>query len=884
MAGISESPLLLITACCCLSLGFSEVPCFQPETSYQYHYTLDFFLAHSAQSAMPATKLQIHAAIDTSLLWRNKAQPHEQLINVQVKDFTVENKSTSGTKEYMAISAERRSCLDAPIIFHWSSGKVIGLYSTCENDSQVLDIKRGLISLFQFQPLSGTHLEEDVSGRCQVTYNTSKDFINKTKDFESCINSQFGHESDYKVLGVLWNSTSSGYMSLNGSTFQKAVSEESHNLSASLRSQLGVHITSRQELELISSNPGSLEIPGESIDKVFEQLKEKFYKIEHMSHPQDRPAGNHTLLKSYLKTSMRKMKKLTFSKLSTIRYFKNAVNTFRSAKKIEVLQLLQTASPDLVPFFIDAAVAAQSHATLAALSDFLNFSKKKQTALHEKFLYAAAFTPHPTVELLNLVLGKLKGKISEPAIMETGIIITGAIVGKLCRMNLCEDEDVELAKATLLEGLNNAEDETEMKIFLLSLKNAQLPETIPIVLQYAAEHTGVVCSTALSALQGFPAEILSTQEVKDTLRQILHQEHQEHDKKSRLLAAETLLSIDISMEDLNNILKALEFMDNESSKLLLSKLHHKLRLHHQLMKTMKIPFKDRYLNGYWSMLGVGRSTVFSGLISATNETVSTYGLDLLFSEAGLLRKSTSDITLYSHNHQLKAMQVSIEAQGLESFLGDGEADGEGEDVMVSLSSVLLGVQLRPVTLFNGYMDIVTKVFSSSGEPNHVVKGNILLVDYLQWLPLQSGLQAIVQYQGALGLDISYNTDISIWEQESKSNINTKAGLVLDFMTEIDTSFLHVCMKAEAEAETSVNFDSLIQFTGSPMQMCLELGQDNMPYRETYMSTETFPASNITHTVRKGRTSTLWGRDFPFHNANSEMCKKLKDTEDISAGF
>lgn len=72
-------------------------------------------------------------------------------------------------------------------------------------------------------------------------------------------------------------------------------------------------------------------------------------------------------------------------------------------------------------------------------------------------------------------------------------------------------QDVELAKATLLEGLNNAEDETEMKIYLLSLKNAQLEETIPVLLQYAAEHTGVVCSTALSALQGFPAEILSTE-------------------------------------------------------------------------------------------------------------------------------------------------------------------------------------------------------------------------------------------------------------------------------------------------------------------------------------------------------------------------------------
>lgn len=83
-------------------------------------------------------------------------------------------------------------------------------------------------------------------------------------------------------------------------------------------------------------------------------------------------------------------------------------------------------------------------------------------------------------------------------------------------------QDVELAKAILLEGLNNAEDEAEMKIYLLSLKNAQLPETIPTLLQYAEDHTGVVCSTALSALQAFPSHYLSAQVLKLGYR-LMHQ-------------------------------------------------------------------------------------------------------------------------------------------------------------------------------------------------------------------------------------------------------------------------------------------------------------------------------------------------------------------------
>lgn len=55
------------------------------------------------------------------------------------------------------------------------------------------------------------------------------------------------------------------------------------------------------------------------------------------------------------------------------------------------------------PFVVEAAVAAQSVASLAALSDFLDFSKKPSSLL-EKFLYAAAFSPRPSGQLLRLVL------------------------------------------------------------------------------------------------------------------------------------------------------------------------------------------------------------------------------------------------------------------------------------------------------------------------------------------------------------------------------------------------------------------------------------------------------------------------------------------------
>lgn len=44
----------------------------------------------------------------------------------------------------------------------------------------------------------------------------------------------------------------------------------------------------------------------------------------------------------------------------------------------------------------------------------------------------------------------------------------------------------------------------------------------------------------------------------------------------------------------------------------------------------------------------------------------------------------------------------------------------------------------------------------------------------QVIPLQSGLQVTVRLQGGLGLDISADMDVSIWEQELKTSISARS--------------------------------------------------------------------------------------------------------------
>ncbi|KAF1676676.1 MTP protein, partial [Pygoscelis papua] len=252
------------------------------------------------------------------------------------------------------------------------------------------------------------------------------------------------------------------------------------------------------------------------------------------------------------------------------------IQMLRSAKKRDVLQLLRRAPEEMLPFVVEAAVAAQSVASLAALSDFLDFGKEPKSLL-EKFLYAAAFSPRPSGELLRLVLDKLDGKQLAPEVQETGIVAMGSLIGKLCQQKLCGlQQEVERGVETILRGLRGAEEESEVVIYLLALGNAVLPETIPSLLDHAEEGPATITTAAISALRRFPTRHISGK-VKRAMRRIFHEKRKSYEKTCRLAAAEILLDNEPSPMDVINILLAANELETETATFLLLKVQNSLR-------------------------------------------------------------------------------------------------------------------------------------------------------------------------------------------------------------------------------------------------------------------------------------------------------------------
>lgn len=58
----------------------------------------------------------------------------------------------------------------------------------------------------------------------------------------------------------------------------------------------------------------------------------------------------------------------------------------------------------------------------------------------------------------------------------------------------------------------------------------------------------------------------------------------------------------------------------------------------------------------------------------------------------------------------------------------------------------------------------------------------------------------------------------------------RGSLTIDFQAELDAPFLQITLRSQTEAETSVYFDTILRFSSSPVLMCLQLREGQVPYR------------------------------------------------------
>uniref|UniRef100_A0A3P8V2H0 Microsomal triglyceride transfer protein n=1 Tax=Cynoglossus semilaevis TaxID=244447 RepID=A0A3P8V2H0_CYNSE len=819
---------------------------------YKFSYTTEVLVGKAKGSKQSNSGYRISSDVGVNLAWRDPGSKDDQLIqilsNVRIEPLSQRPKEKNvlyGSTAESVFGKKKLAALTKPFFVHLKNGKTKAFYSYWTEPGSVKNLKRGLASLLQLQHLT-------------LIFVCDQD------------------QEPGDVLGVNRKSRSVTVFTLEDGFIRSAVAEESHGLAVNVRRSVSAKVLSRQTLTRTGTEAGPPEAAGKDVSSVVKSIDDKLAAVGVVAEKVKTYCNGCPSLFEHWQTQQKQLEPAGLSKATAPRSFLALIQSIRKASKVEILKVLKSASKTSLPQVVDAVTSAQTEASLDAMLEFLNFKDSKSFVLQERFLYACGFSSHPNEKMLKALLDISKGKIGSTDIEETVVIIMGALVNKLCQKGGC-NLPVKLLKVPekmILEGPESTQVDSKVQMYLLALKNSLLPEAIPIFTKYAESEVGAYSTIALSSLQRYDVKFM-TKAVKQTVNRVYHQSRRIYEKNVRAAAADVILSSNPSYMEVKNLLLSIGNLPHELNKYMVSKIQDILRFHMSASKVIRHVMEDMNSHNYNRFAKVGSSSSFSGFMAQSADVTSTYSLDILYSGSGILRRSNMNIYGASKGATLHGLQVAIEAQGMESMIAATPDEGEEDlESFAGMSALLFDVQLRPVTFFKGYSDLMSKMFSMSGEPMNVVKGLILLTDHSEVLQLQSGLRVGAEFQGGLAIDISGGMEVSLWYRESKTSVNNRGALVVMGNVTVDTDFMKTGVEVSFETEASLDFVTTVQFSEYPFLVCIQMDKATFPYRYESMTKYESLSSGKTVMLSKKKKRRLPGSEFPLHQENSNMCNRV----------
>ncbi|XP_051241375.1 microsomal triglyceride transfer protein large subunit [Dicentrarchus labrax] len=878
---------LLCTASCVSASakgGAAAGPRLNNNQLYKFSYTTEVLVDKTKGSKEGSAGYRISSDVDVNLVWRDPSSKDDQLIQLVISNVRLNPASRRSEKKNVlhgstaesVLGKTKLAALTKPFLLHLRNGKAKAFYSYWAEPATIKNLKRGLASLLQVQLKTGKVIENDVSGRCIVEYKAVKGQVTRTKILETCKTAETGFTTHSQVMGVSRKSSSVTVFTLEDGFIRSAVADETHSLAVNTRRSTAAKVVSKQTLTLVGTEAGPLEVAGKDVAGVVKSIDAKLAAVGIVAEKVKSQCKGCPSLFEHWQTQQKLLEPASLSKATAPRSFLALIQGIRKASKDEILKVLKSASKTSLPQVVDAVTSSQTTASLDAMLEFLNFTDTKGFVLQERFLYACGFASHPNERMLQALLDISNGKIGSTDIKESVVIIMGALVHKLCQKGECNLPTVVQVKKLLLDSPESRQVESEVQMYLLALKNSMLPEAIPIFTKYAESELGSYSTIALTALQRYDVKLM-TNEVKQTVNRVYHQNRRIYEKNVRAAAADVILSSNPSYMEVKNLLLSIGNLPHEMNKYMLSKIQDILRFQLPASKVIQKAMRDMISHNYDRFAKVGSSSAFSGFMAQSADVTSTYSLDILYSGSGILRRSNMNIYGASKGATLHGLQVAIEAQGLESLIAATPDQGEEDlESFAGMSALLFDVQLRPVTFFKGYSDLMSKMFSMSGEPMNVVKGLILLTDHSEVIQLQSGLKASAEFQGGLAIDISGGMEISLWYRESKTSVNNRGALVVTGNVTVDMDFMRAGVEVSFETEASLDFITTVQFSEYPFLVCMQMDKTTFPVSE-YLTKYESLSSGKSVVSHKSKKQLVPGSEFPLHQENSNMCKKVFDS-------
>ncbi|GFG29687.1 hypothetical protein Cfor_03737 [Coptotermes formosanus] len=849
---------------------------FQLGAGYSYRLDSTVLLNEAGPRVGKDVGYQVTATLSIGVLWQSPYDPNDKLLQLQLSTLQLHIKSRKAPEPegFVVHTSKLEDLKNLPYLVHWNMGKIEHVFLAEGEDLSMVNLKKGVASLFQFQILDVTQTEKDASGKCQVSYKSldPRTFLKTKTDCVSGKTVPFILHPD-KVMGTLVTSKREVKYTLSNdmSVVQSATAEEVHNMVVEMRQDAGSSVRATQQIILTDTVVKVVPIKASSVEETVQEteknLKTTFTKQillterEPSACQEDCPT-----LHKLVKENRDHLKDENLGTTRSAAIFIKLLNVARESKMEDIYKVLKSSkNKDILLQLCDLVGATQTVAAHEAARKFLHLDSESDLDVNERYFWALSFGSHPQQQVIKDVL-KLTYKDFPDKLSETLVLTVAALTNRFMKLpGNGQHKIIGEVRTSLVDGLSGCTNEECKQKYLRALKNLGLKDTVPVLVQHAVFGSKKTSVTALKALRSLPPDTWDD-EVKQAATRIYYQLGRRFDSSSRTLAADILLESRPSEGVVRDLLLSLASRADPV---------YEVR-QYVLQRVLQISGKDpnfasqvisikqeehKKLNNYNAMGQRGLSTAFTrSFLSSPSGNGSLVTVQEI--SGGLLKRGLVDVVM------------DTQGTSQEIFTEPAEPEEPEEPATAGMEITALGVQLRPFVFFSGQGELMGHVWSGTGsEKTPAFQTLALLQDHLQYLPLQSGFMAELKLIGVVSFDLSGQIQLSLWNRNAHSLVEKNAGVTIQGIMRVDSSFVRSQVEFNIATEAKLNLVSDIDFY-SNVALCLQLRSPDSVIKHNVYKVERIPGSK--HRLRKAKYKVMKvpGKTYALNRKNNEMCSVI----------
>ncbi|KAK3869563.1 hypothetical protein Pcinc_025147 [Petrolisthes cinctipes] len=859
---------------------------FEVGTLYMYGYETSVLLNEPQPLPVSTAKdvgFRVELAAEVTPVWQHPTNSHEQLLQLTIVTPKLSVKARQGPSPEGFV--QKNSRLESynlhPLFFHWDNGNIGNVYHIEGSELSVLNVMKGISSLFQHQVKNVEQTEVDTSGRCEVTYKLV-DSTHITKLKKNCQNVTpvtFFNQTN-KVLGadVSSQATTTFVLNSDDKILKKATSMETHFLRVEARKQAGAEVMSKQILQYKGNKKVTTpKYTGKNVAEAVNSVASKFRKPlitdQLATTPDPKECIACRTLKDLVANFRTTLSGKSLGTQSSAIAFTRLLRKVRECDQPTVQAVLKDKrNARILPQLLDIAAAAQTVAAHKAAMAVLNFGAE-QHILPERYIISLSLATHPSVALIQDVMKLVKKGHKNEKLYETMMLTAASLTHTFSKSpNNTNHKIISSVKKFVSEKLVACESEECKLLYIRALKNLRINDTVELLLDCAEGQARKPAIYATRALQTFPDSYITTEALK-RLEKIFLELKRPHDSSVRAMAADILLRHQPGEELVATVLQVMRSQNTkELNTLLLGRLQDLADKDPHTKKVLRSVMQEPEYNNYHVLGQSGLSSAFSRPLVQDNNINASFS-NMVEIHGGLLKRTTVDVFVDTQEDQMRLLSFGIFAGGLSMFGGE-EAVDDGEESNAGIEISLLDTQLRPYVFFSSQGELMGHVWSGTGsERTTALQGSLLLQDHIQVVPLQNGLNAELLLNGAISYDFAGQIQVSLWNRNAHSLVEVGAALVIQGVARVDNSFVQTLIEFNTGTQAQLNFISDLEFYDEVM-MCLQMVQPDIEVINNVRKLERIPGSNYMLKKYKRKLTPVPGKTYVMNKKNTELCSKM----------